>query len=543
VYDQGEGNAAPALSGLNTSIGMTVANRTNGLLVVWEHRFYGESAPPITDPSVWEPENLAKYYKFLDVEQALEDVVQFASHFTYKGLDLSPRNTPWIFLGASYPGARAAWIRDRNPETIYISLAESAVVQTDVQFPEYGRTITDFLVNNNRQNCVSDLAALAQWMGQVVANKRADQYESLVTAFANGNHAVAKMLSESTARDPWEAAKDNLEVPIDILEGDYQDVGLDGTWLASFCDGLEAIGAMKINNSDILKKHGIVAALGFLEALPIIEEVMASFLAAYSSDSTTVVKIVPRLRLHRNKNTFKSHNNNTSAKFPTDDQSWSYQYCTEMGFFQVAPVFDPNNIEPPFDNYGYEVGKCMRNFGTSVSAGPSSAPLRKYGGFRGVNPSNTFWVDGRNDPWRNVSPGSPRSWRNASGIIPDAGKTLEGNNYFGAIVNGSFHAPISACIAIVPPGEDRIHHLASAELNAGVGYCGVEVLAAQQLFLDALGEWLPKFQNHSHVIVTATEKRPRKSAANRNGAGILRPPRGLRRLWAIFVLAVVFCCP
>jgi hypothetical protein len=70
----------------------------------------------------------AKQWSFHTTDQALQDVIVFANNFTLpatatalsklKSLDaLKASNAPWIFLGGSYPGMRAAMLRVRNPET------------------------------------------------------------------------------------------------------------------------------------------------------------------------------------------------------------------------------------------------------------------------------------------------------------------------------------------------------------------------------------------------------------------------------------------
>jgi hypothetical protein len=69
-----------------------------------------------------------KQWSYLTFEQALEDVVQFANNFQLptsaaaaklvKSPDaLHASKTPWVFVGGSYPGVRAATLRKRNPET------------------------------------------------------------------------------------------------------------------------------------------------------------------------------------------------------------------------------------------------------------------------------------------------------------------------------------------------------------------------------------------------------------------------------------------
>jgi hypothetical protein len=91
----------------------------------------------------------AHQWSFLSLDQALEDVVIFANNFTLppdapaasrvKAPDaLHASKTPyvqyfspvlswtdvakrWVFIGGSYPGVRAATLRQRNPETIFAS--------------------------------------------------------------------------------------------------------------------------------------------------------------------------------------------------------------------------------------------------------------------------------------------------------------------------------------------------------------------------------------------------------------------------------------
>jgi hypothetical protein len=70
----------------------------------------------------------ARQWSYHTMEQALEDVVLFAHNFqlpTFASASkhlsspdvLHASKTPWIWLGGSYPGTRAAVLRERNPET------------------------------------------------------------------------------------------------------------------------------------------------------------------------------------------------------------------------------------------------------------------------------------------------------------------------------------------------------------------------------------------------------------------------------------------
>lgn len=128
-------------------------------------------------------------WKFLTTEQSLEDVVFFANAFAKAGntslgseslvtdkftsgpndlntsdpltttdpltLPLNPSTTPWIFLGGSYPGIRAALLRTRNPEVVFAAWASSAPVQAQVDMSSYYKAAERSLT----RNCSSD------WVG------------------------------------------------------------------------------------------------------------------------------------------------------------------------------------------------------------------------------------------------------------------------------------------------------------------------------------------------------------------------------------------
>jgi hypothetical protein len=84
----------------------------------------------------------AAQWKYLNTEQALQDVVFFADSFPKtsghaanassghpNALPIHPSVVPWVWLGGSYPGVRGALLRQRNPETIFAAWASSAPVQ------------------------------------------------------------------------------------------------------------------------------------------------------------------------------------------------------------------------------------------------------------------------------------------------------------------------------------------------------------------------------------------------------------------------------
>ena len=175
---------------------MRLAKGYNGVAILWEHRYYGDSLPfPVnvrlhlglltsftfyTDD---EQENTtAEQWQFLTTDQALEDVVYFASRFTLPSIHdstnassasdmtagnlLHPSNTPWVWLGGSYPGVRGALLRVRNPETIFAIWASSAPVHAQIDMAAYYKAAERSLT----RNCSADWVAVTSFVDDTLSN-------------------------------------------------------------------------------------------------------------------------------------------------------------------------------------------------------------------------------------------------------------------------------------------------------------------------------------------------------------------------------------
>lgn len=127
VFDTGESAGGDGYIGRLTteaSIVNQYLRQFGAIGIVWEHRYYGESLPfPI------ELDTGADKMQYLTTENALRDTVVWAEQFQWNGLAVSPKQTPWIVMGGSYPGMRAAMLRELYPDTFYAAYASSAPIQ------------------------------------------------------------------------------------------------------------------------------------------------------------------------------------------------------------------------------------------------------------------------------------------------------------------------------------------------------------------------------------------------------------------------------
>jgi len=109
-----------------------LASERAALLVVVEHRFYGDSIPNGSMNS----SNL----KLLTVDQALADYAAFIDW--YSAEERLPKGTKWFIFGGSYPGALASWFRIAYPDKSVGSLSSSGVVNAIFDFVMFDVSIT-----------------------------------------------------------------------------------------------------------------------------------------------------------------------------------------------------------------------------------------------------------------------------------------------------------------------------------------------------------------------------------------------------------------
>lgn len=112
-------------------------------------------------------------WQYLTTEQALEDFAVFAKGFTLpsgsqiklQSADaLQPQNTPWVVIGASYPGVRAALLRVRNPDVVFASWASSAPIQAQINMASYYEAIERALP----RNCSSDWVVVTKYVDDIL---------------------------------------------------------------------------------------------------------------------------------------------------------------------------------------------------------------------------------------------------------------------------------------------------------------------------------------------------------------------------------------
>lgn len=132
VLAAGETGGEGRLTFLQKGIVAILAEATNGMGVILEHRYYGGSY--VT------PDLSTRNLRFLTTDQALADTAYFAKNIVFPGyeeVDLTSPGTPWIAYGGSYAGAFVAFLRKLYPEVFWGSISSSGVTAAIVDYWEY----------------------------------------------------------------------------------------------------------------------------------------------------------------------------------------------------------------------------------------------------------------------------------------------------------------------------------------------------------------------------------------------------------------------
>ncbi|KAF9651937.1 peptidase S28 [Thelephora ganbajun] len=456
LFDVGESNAEPfggqlELDGddIHLSV-MRLAKRYNGVAIVWEHRYYGESLPfPVNENTTKEQ------WQFHTVEQALEDVVYFAQRFSFPHPDQRtasyrphPSSTPWIFIGGSYPGIRAAYLRIRNPETIYASWSSSAPVEAQIDMSSYWQAAERALP----RNCSNDWIAVTKYFDKVFTDGSDQEVHDLrvriVTAEFTGPGGNTTMLEELG----YLREVDNFNVSklayylMDPL-GNFQNNGIPP--VLTFCDVMETR-----NGTGPAYSKGLATRFNVTVALD------AFLIGISETDPNTFAIASPPV---------------------TDDAdtlAWHYQYCTEFGFFQGANPHNNRSIQSQFLTQADIEQDCLGSFPAgAVPPEPRVKVLNDaYGGWY-MNPTHVFFTNGQIDPWRTLSIASfEENAPKRVGItaIPTCYTAPNESFYFGIVYRGETHVK-DLYSPLTEPVEPFYTSLA--------------------LFQMALDEWLPCFSS------------------------------------------------
>ncbi|KAF8586289.1 peptidase S28 [Ramaria rubella] len=397
VLDGGETSGEDRLPFLDTGILDILAEATNGLGIVLEHRYYGTSIPVAnfsTDSLRW-----------LNNAQSAADSAHFMANLKVDGINetIASPSRPWIYYGGSYAGARAAHMRVLYPSLVFGSIASSAVTHAALYNWEY----TDLIRNYTDPACRE---AIDYSIGAVDRLLSRDLTRIWVKS----------LFGLRGLRQDQDFAS-ILQSPFGSWQSMNWDPTVGSTKFHNFCHAL--VGTKPHGWGDVVVKHLNVAELQTLGNVYPVDYPVDSLAEAVNNERFHFALFNYARYIRENVVSRCPRDMTVEECFGTSDptsfqntsvsstwRAWTFQVCTEWGYFNTAPP-DPNH--PTFQSrlldLEYVSRICRLAFPPGehfiVPSWPNVTAVNALGDFD-IAADRLAFVDGEIDPWRPATPHS-----------------------------------------------------------------------------------------------------------------------------------------
>ncbi|XP_060847283.1 putative serine protease K12H4.7 [Rhopalosiphum padi] len=397
------------------------AEEFNALCFQLEHRYYGKSHPT-EDMST-------KNLVYLSSEQALTDLAEFIVNIQIK-YDI-PATTKWIAFGGSYPGSLAAWLRMKFPHLVHAAVSSSGPLLAKIDFKEYFKVVENALATYSPE-CVLQIKQANQMINsQIKTSKGAKIIEN--------KFKLCDPLNINT--------KNDVENLFETLAGNFADIvqyNKDNRLYENPERSLVTLETL----CDIMVNKTIITALDRYA------DVNNKLL---SINNLTCTEYVYKKMIDSYLNT--SWNSDSAA----GGRQWTYQTCTEFGFFQTS-----NQDDHVFGNQfpaSFFIDMCSDIFGKLYNFDILSNGIKRsnimYGELN-IKENRVIYVHGSVDPWH------------ALGITQTKSK-----NNVAIYIEGTAH-----CANMYPPSPTDLPQLKHA----------------REMIRAFLNEWLTENDNDSSEV-------------------------------------------
>ncbi|KAK4222751.1 putative serine protease EDA2 [Podospora fimiseda] len=382
VLQGGETEGVGRLPFLQKGIVAQLAQATNGLGVILEHRYYGKSIPT--------PDFSTENLRFLTTDQALADQAYFAQNIVFPGLEhlnLTSHKNPYIAYGGSYAGSFVAFLRKLYPDVYWGSIASSGVPEAIYDYWEYYEAARIY----SPKDCVVATQKLTHMVDKILLLNKTNTPETaqrLKTAFGLGN---------LTRNDDF---ANTISSGIAGLQGLNWDPAINSTDFGFYCSNISSTSILHPQTASLESEaRALLTAGGYASEVDTLTPQLLNYIG-YVNATT-----VSHCRRRSQDDCFTNYN---STFYRQNDlkqtwRLWSYQYCFEWGYLQTgsgAPESQLPLISRLID-IPFLSTVCREAFNITT---PSQVErINKFGGVN-ISYPRLAHVDGEWDPWRAASP-------------------------------------------------------------------------------------------------------------------------------------------
>ena len=427
ILQSGETDATTRLPYLQKGILAMLAQATNGIGVVFEHRYFGESFPTA---------NLTtKNLRFCTVDQAMADQVYFSQNIIFPGMEhinLTSHTTAHLTYGGSYAGAFVAFLRKLYPEVYWGAISSSGVTEAICKFHLllFGRMATNETKDNYWEYnepireygppaCIANQQKLINVVDTILMRNISSQRTALKTAFG---------MEKLTYDDDFANV---LSYTVSSWQSRNWDPAVNDPTFDCYCGNLTSQKVLYPATAHIQSTASKLIADGgwgkdaaslTMPLLNMIGFVNSSLLSLCEGETLdecwgTHNASVPEYA--------DKSNDNYNAL------SWAYMYCTQWGYLQTGSGVPKNQLPLVSRLMTLEYSSLICKNAFDILTPPDTQAINKYGGFN-ISYPRLALIGGEADPWRPSTPLATLS-------VPDRLNTTSTTSQPIVLIEGAVH--------------------------------------------------------------------------------------------------------
>ncbi|RFU81269.1 serine carboxypeptidase s28 [Trichoderma arundinaceum] len=381
VLHSGEYESTERLPYLQHGIVPILTKATGGVGLIMEHRYYGTSFPV--------PDLTTENLRFLSTEQALADTAYFAKNIEFPGLehlDLTASGTPWIIYGGSYAGAFAAFTRKLYPDVYWGGISSSGVTAAVEDLWQYFEAARQYAPGD----CGPTTQKITHIVDSVLFGGDSDKVRKFKEIFGLGDLEDDEFATTIT-RGLYGLQSTNWDPEEDVASlGIYCAVITSNVQLFSSTTHLIPTVRSLVNQAGFAAQGEVLSAR-LLNYIGYVRDYVKNDLKSGCKGKSVLECFSSR---------YTPNDSSLNAGWL---RSWSYQVCTQWGYF-VTGSGTPKDQLPMISRaitLESASSHCERLF--NITTPPDIESINKLGGFNFSYPRLAI-LDGVQDPWRSATP-------------------------------------------------------------------------------------------------------------------------------------------
>ncbi|KAJ9085740.1 Thymus-specific serine protease [Entomophthora muscae] len=280
--------------------------------------------------------------RYLSSGLALKDTARFIK-------SMGKPSQKWIVVGGSYAGSLAAWMRGEYPNLVHAAIASSAPVIATDDFSSYDTMV-------------------AKALGPTCSSSARRVSQIIDTAIDNGDRSVIDSIKDQFGCPDVADDIQFVSVLADSLATAVQYHRPGGKFnIDTVCRGIPS------DDDNALLMH--------------MANITRLYLAT-QNNTCSEATLVDEL-------------NETTISPKKATRQWTYQTCTEFGFWQFAPQVDSIRSQKMTQQWIYEMSCSPMFFGTLL--GPPNTQISNFRHGSKLPASRIIYTNGGLDPWSQLS--------------------------------------------------------------------------------------------------------------------------------------------